>query len=161
MHAAMSRLLIFETDHWRVSHRNDARYPGYLMVSSREQHADLHALSLDALKELGPVLKRAESLLRSAYRPFKVVFYKLGFSAGFSCHFHVAPVTADLLAEIARHPDYADDPDGNDAILFLSRIYCERELTATESRDMENTVERLKQLHAIMEPDNDPPAPAR
>jgi diadenosine tetraphosphate (Ap4A) HIT family hydrolase len=140
----MSRHFIFETDHWVVSHRRDARYPGYLMVSSREPRSDLCDLSLDALEELGPVLKRTEDLLRSAYDPFKVVFYKLGFSAGFSCHFHVAPVTQDLLAEIARHPNYADDPDGNDVILFLSRVYCERELTEKESRHMDSVMGRLR-----------------
>lgn len=146
--------LIFETDHWLVSHRRDARYPGYLMVSSREQHADLCKLSLHALQELGPVLKRTEELLHSAFAPFKVVFYKLGFSAGFSCHFHVAPVTQDLLAEITGHPDYADDPDGNDVILFLSRVYCERELSGEESRHMEGVMERLRQSPSAQHPVN-------
>lgn len=139
-------LLVFETDHWQVTHRRDARYPGYLMVSSREQHADLHELSTESLKELGIVLKRTEELLRAAYRPLKVLFYKLGFSPGHSCHFHVAPVSADLLAEIKAHPDYDDDPDGNDAILFLSRIYCERELTVTESQNMTVVVGKLHRM---------------
>ncbi|MFA6232101.1 MAG: hypothetical protein WC617_18330 [Rhodanobacter sp.] len=116
------------------------------MVSSRSACADLYELDHKSLKELGPVLKRTEMLLRSAYSPRKVVFYKLGFSPGFSCHFHVAPITPTLMEEIRVHTSYADDPDGNDAILFLSRIYCERELTEAEARQMELTVNELRNM---------------
>jgi diadenosine tetraphosphate (Ap4A) HIT family hydrolase len=140
----MSPYTVFEADHWLVGHRQDSRYPGYLMVSSREPKADLGELSSEALQELGFILKRAEQLLHSLYAPCKVIFYKLGFSSGFSCHFHVAPVTRQLLAEITTHPDFTDDPDGNDAILFLSRVYCERPLTEHESTDMRNVIDQLR-----------------
>lgn len=142
--------LIFETAHWRVGHRRDSRYPGYLMVSSREQQPDLCHLTADALMELGPVLKRTEDLLRAAYNPFKVLFYKLEFSPGFSCHFHVAPVTQALLDEVAQHPRYDDDPDGNDVILFLSRVYCERELTQAESDIQTSAIANLISIHEAM-----------
>jgi len=142
----VSHPLIFEADHWLVSHRRDSRYPGYLLVSSREQQAELHALSYGALLELGFVLQRAEQLLRAAYNPLKVLFYKLGFSAGCSCHFHVVPVTAELLDEVARHPQYDNDPDGNDVILLLSRIYGERELTDAELTSQAAAVEHLRSL---------------
>jgi hypothetical protein len=105
---------------------------------------DLHELDVDALLELGPVLKNAELLLRTVYSPFKVIFAKLGFSNGFACHFHVAPVTNTLLAEIASHPDYADEPDGNDTMLFLSRNYCERALTLQEQERIIGTVSMLQ-----------------
>lgn len=141
-----SRHLIFEADHWLVSHRRDSRYPGYLMVSSREQQAELHTLSYAALLELGFVLQGAEQLLRSAYNPLKVLFYKLGFTAEFSCHFHVVPVTAALLDEVARHPQYDNHPDGNDVILFLSRVYGERELTEAELATQAATVKHLRTL---------------
>ncbi len=146
----MNPYTVFETDHWRVSHREDARYPGYLMVSSHEPKSDLGDLGVAALQELGLVLKRTEQLLHSVYAPCKVIFYKLGFSSGFSCHFHVAPVTPELLAEIGAHPHFADDPDGNDAILFLSRIYCERPLTASESADIRLVIDTLKSAAARM-----------
>ncbi|URX61222.1 hypothetical protein KR767_14175 [Luteibacter anthropi] len=142
----MTEHLIFRTQHWSVSHRRDARYPGYLMVSSNSQSADLSDLDGASLAELGGVLKHVELLLRRAYMPFKVVFYKLGFSPGFSCHFHAAPVTESLVAEVSQHPDYANDPDGNDVILFLSRVYCERELTADESRQQAEVVQWLRRL---------------
>jgi diadenosine tetraphosphate (Ap4A) HIT family hydrolase len=140
----MTSYTVFEGNHWLVGHRQDSRYPGYLMVSSRESKADLSELTTDALQELGPTLKRAEQLLQSVYAPYKVIFYKLGFSSGFSCHFHVAPVTRRLLTEIKENPDFTDDPDGNDAILFLSRVYCERSLTDVELIDMRNTISQLK-----------------
>ncbi|POZ61269.1 hypothetical protein [Chromobacterium alticapitis] len=142
----MSALRIFETDHWQATHRRDARYPGYLILSSKQQAAELHQLSGAALQDLGGALKKAEILLRQAYLPYKVVLYKLGFTSGFSCHFHVAPITASLLDEIKAHPDYAEEPDGNDAILFLSRIYCERALTEQEEMALQATAQSLRRM---------------
>ncbi|UPT39564.1 hypothetical protein [Pseudomonas amygdali] len=79
-------------------------------------------------------MKTSERLLAKVYSPYKVMFYKLGFSPGLNAHFHVAPVSKDLLAEISKHPGYSDNPDGNDALVFLSREYCERPLTAGEAK---------------------------
>jgi diadenosine tetraphosphate (Ap4A) HIT family hydrolase len=149
----MTSHLIFETEHWLVGHRRDSRHPGYLMVSSREQQSDLCHLTSEALMELGSVLKRTEELLRAAYNPLKVLFYKLGFSPGFSCHFHVAPVTQALLDEVIRHPQYDNDPDGNDVILFLSRVYCERELTRVEADIQSLAVANLVSLHNVRHTD--------
>ncbi len=56
----------------------------------------------------------------------------------------MAPVTSELLAEIIAHADFTDEPDGNDAILFLSRIYCERPLTDNESVAMDLVVEKIR-----------------
>ncbi|CAM3371141.1 hypothetical protein BZK31_18515 [Pseudomonas floridensis] len=140
----MTELGIFETKHWLVSHRRDARYSGYLMVASVAPAADLGDLNDAALAELGGVLRRTEQLLMRAYEPRKVVVYKLGFSTGFSLHFHVAPVTEALLAEVAGHPAYASEPDGNDVILFLSREYCERVLNAEETAIQAGEVVRLR-----------------
>jgi len=138
--------LVFTTDHWRVAHRKDARYPGYLIVSSRHESSELFCLPDEALAELGSTLSRTEKILRQAYAPFKVIFYKLGFSAGFSCHFHVAPVTRELINEVAQHVGYDNDPDGNDAILFLSRVYCERQLSGLEYAAQKKTIERLRSI---------------
>jgi diadenosine tetraphosphate (Ap4A) HIT family hydrolase len=142
----MDPLVIFATAHWVVSHRADARWPGYLIVGSRAQQPELCDLDDDALSALGGVLKDTEMLLRRAFAPHKVTFAKLGFSPGFSCHVHAIPVTAALLAEIAAHPGYADEPDGNDAMLFVSRIYCERALDAAEASRLAATVAMLRSL---------------
>lgn len=140
----MDELEIFANAHWTVSHRRDARYDGYLMISSVTTASDLGDLSDDALSSLGLMMKTLERLLTTVYAPYKVVFYKLGFSHGFNVHFHVAPISQDLLAEISRHPDYCDHPDGNDAIMFLSREYCERPFRAEELEKQRLAVRLLK-----------------
>ncbi|MCY1390385.1 hypothetical protein D3C76_150590 [compost metagenome] len=140
----MDELSVFRNPHWQVTHRRDARYDGYLIISSAEAASDLSDLGNEALSSLGLVMKTLELVLKKAYSPYKVVFYKLGFSPGFNVHFHVAPVSQDLLEQISKHPGYADDPDGNDAIVFLSREYCERPLTAEETQKQLAAVRLLR-----------------
>ncbi|KJH78449.1 MULTISPECIES: hypothetical protein [unclassified Pseudomonas] len=151
----MDELRVFNNTHWTVTHRRDARYDGYLIISSEETASGLGGLSHEALASLGPVMKAVELLLTRAYAPYKVVFYKLGFSPGFNVHFHVAPVSEALLAEISNHPGYSDNPDGNDVIIFLSREYCERSLSADEKEKQLSAVRRLKDCfdQACPEPD--------
>lgn len=151
----MDELRVFNNTHWTVTHRRDARYDGYLIISSEETASGLGGLSHEALASLGPVMKAVELLLTRAYAPYKVVFYKLGFSPGFNVHFHVAPVSEALLAEISNHPGYSDNPDGNDVIIFLSREYCERSLSADEMEKQLSAVRRLKDCfdQACPEPD--------
>lgn len=139
---------IFQTEHWRVSHRRDARYAGYLMVSSIAPASGFSDLGEPALLAMGGVLRRAEQLLEQAFAPLKVIVYKLGFSPGFDLHFHVVAVNRPLLAEITDHPGYADEPDGNDVILFLSREYCERPLNEAEQESQHLAVVRLRMLAA-------------
>ncbi|MGY4495453.1 hypothetical protein [Pseudomonas sp. TE3610] len=129
----MDELKLFGDGHWIVTHRRDARHDGYLIISSEEEASELSDLSGDALASLGLVMKRLERLLVKVYAPCKVIFYKLGFSQGFNVHFHVAPVSDGLLKEISSHPSYSDHPDGNDAIVYLSRELCERPLTTAET----------------------------
>jgi diadenosine tetraphosphate (Ap4A) HIT family hydrolase len=147
----MDPLVIFATGHWVVSHRDDSRWPGYLMVSARAATPDLSGLDDDALSEFGRVLRDTELLLRRAFAPYKVIFAKLGFTPGFVCHVHAIPVTAALLAEIAAHPGYADEPDGNDALLFVSRVYCERPLDEKELPQLAATIAMLRASHADAE----------
>lgn len=97
-------LLVFETHFWRVTHRRDSRYPGYLIASSLCKGCELSELEEGALKELGGVLAKAEGVLLKAFAPYKVIVAKLGFSKGFSCHFHLIPATANLMNEISSHP---------------------------------------------------------
>ncbi|KPY08520.1 MULTISPECIES: hypothetical protein [Pseudomonas syringae group] len=140
----MDELRVLSNTHWIVTHRRDARYDGYLIISSQETASDLSDLSDEAMSSLGLVMKTLERLLAKVYSPYKVMFYKLGFSPGFNAHFHVAPVSEDLLVEISKHPGYADNPDGNDAIAFLSREYCERSLTADEVEKQLSAVNLLR-----------------
>ncbi|MGI9280548.1 MAG: hypothetical protein ACR2PX_13120 [Endozoicomonas sp.] len=139
---------IFETDCWAVTHRRDARYPGYLIVSSKHEGRDLGDLPGETLIELGAVLARTECLLKSYFKPFRVISTKLGFSNGFSCHFHMLPVSHELLEEIRSHPSYTNEPDGNDVLLFTSREYCERSLDKKETKRQYETVCELKKYCA-------------
>ena len=139
--------MVFKTEHWVVSHRKDSRYAGYLIISSKDEVNELHKLSNQTLSELGTVLEITEKLLILAYTPYKVAVAKLGFSSGFNCHFHIIPVTCSLLQEIREHQKYTDDePDGIDAMLFICREYCEREITQEEQRSIDNTVKSLTNL---------------
>ena len=141
----MPKLTVYETQYWVVSHRRDSRYPGYLMVSSREEVSDISSLSDCALVELGRVLSRMEGLLKSVYSPYKVITAKLGFSPGFSCHFHMLPVSRDLIQEVTEHPEYSNEPDGTDTFLFANRTYCERSLTEYEYETIETAVNTLRE----------------
>lgn len=136
-------LTIFETLHWIVTHRKDSRYPGFLIVATKSTALEISALDAQALTELGPVLAKAEKLLLSFYNPHRVITAKLGFSAGHACHFHMLPVTLDFLKEIVDHPNYADDPDGNDALLYASREYGERPLNDLQLTQQLETVKEL------------------
>ena len=140
---------IFETPYWVVSHRADSRYPGYLLVSSREAKPDLCELSAAGLLEVGSVLSNTEILLRSVYASSKVIFAKLGFCGGLACHFHAIPVTHKLLAEISSHRNGAAEPDGNDAMLFVNRVYCERDLTPPEQAEVLHNVSILRRAATL------------
>lgn len=136
---------IFETDHWAVSHRRDSRYPGFLIVGSKSDVVEISGLSQQALSELGHVLAKTESLLISYFKPYRVITAKLGFSVGHSCHFHVLPASTEFLKEIESHPGYANEPDGNDALLYASREYGERDLTQKECELQNHTIKELRE----------------
>lgn len=90
------------------------------------------------------VEKTKTVLLRVCYHPFRVITAKMGFSAGYSCHFHIIPVTQQLLEEVIANPRYSKDPDGNDVLLFTSREYCERDLSLEEHSLQIKAVEYLR-----------------
>lgn len=141
-------LTIFETPNWVVTHRKDSRYSGALIIASKNSVSEISALSDISLSELGTVLARAEKLLISYFNPYRVVTAKLGFSTGYSCHFHMLPVSMDLLNEIITHPNYTNEPDGNDCLLFASREYGERDLTEDELEVQLEVVKSLRE-HAL------------
>jgi len=143
----MNPFTLFETNHWTISHRTDSRYPGYLIISSREETLDISALTKASLAEMGDVLAETEQLLTMVYNPYKVITAKMGFTKGFSCHFHMIPVMPTLLDQIAAHSGYAKEPDGIDAMLFICREYCERSLNETEMQTMDNTIALLRKKY--------------
>ena len=50
-----------------------------------------------------------------------------------------------LLSLRFRHLYYSNEADGNDAIMFLSREYCERPLTAAELEKQRLAVSALRE----------------
>lgn len=119
--------VIAERQHWLINHRIGSTYSGYLMVASKQNVDEVRKLCADALREMGEVLAEVEHALHAAYKPYKVIFSKLGFTPGFNCHFHMAPVYYWVLEEIKSHPNYSNEPDGNDAMLYINREYCENQ----------------------------------
>jgi len=145
---AQNELMIYETSYWTILHRSDSMYLGYLMVSSLETVSDVCGLSSDSLRELGKVLQITEKLLISVYSPHKVIMTKLGFSKGFSCHFHVLPVSHSLLNQVTEHSHYTNnEPDGVDALSFINREYCDKRLTQRQYEDMVREVIMLREQY--------------
>jgi diadenosine tetraphosphate (Ap4A) HIT family hydrolase len=141
-------LEIFKTDYWLICHRIDSRYPGYLMISAREDASKISELTKAALNEMGDILARTEKLLIKVYQPFKVITLKFGFSKGYSCHFHMIPISSSLLDEIKENPNYtSDEADGIDATLFINREYCEKLLTAEERQNIIQEVLKLRNYY--------------
>lgn len=143
----MDRLVIFELEYWQVTYRKDARLPGNLIVSAKSDHPNLSDLNIRGLEEMGKTLATVETLLNRCYNPYKVIFAKLGFSSGYGAHFHAVPISSELLNEIIDHPDYSNEPDGNDALLYVSREYAERNLTEHECNAQDEEVSRLKNAY--------------
>lgn len=144
----MDRLVIFELEYWQVTYRKDARLPGNLMVSVKSDQPNLSDLNIKALEEMGKTLATVETLLNRCYNPYKVIFAKLGFSSSYGAHFHAVPISSELLNEIVNHPDYSNEPDGNDALLYVSREYAERSLTEQELKAQNEEVSRLKAAYS-------------
>ncbi len=136
---------IFETNYWSVSYRRDSRYPDFLIIGAKGEGKEISSLTKEALAEMGSVLAKTERLFLSYFKPYRVVTAKLGFSSGFSCHFHMLQVSSEFLKEIEAHPSYTNEPDGNDALLFASREYGERALNNKEQREQFETIRKLKE----------------
>ncbi len=143
-----SELIVFETAHWVCNHRMDTCYPGYLIIESRAGEAELAKLRPDSLRDLGRVLALAESTILRHLKPVRVMMSKLGFTPGYSAHFHMIPVYSWALDELNADPRYAvTDADGLDLSLFVSREYCEGDRPLPE--DSPNIVELVEALRCL------------
>lgn len=140
---AHQQLLIFETRHWRVSHRMDSALPGYLMVGTTTEGAELSDLTAEALTELGPVLATAQDMLKASLQAKHVYIGRYGHSSGYPVHFHVIPIYPwvealfwqddryRLLQGLAERVD--GETDGAELTLFVWREFCERTVPPTIS----------------------------
>ncbi len=129
--------IVHETAHWRVNHRLDTDYPGYLMVASTDLAAmSLSQLNGEALAELGPILANAVRILEDNLNPKHVYVGRYGHDKQCNVHFHVMPIydwAIDLYYADKRYSilnQFNRDPndDGIDAAnmtLYIWREFAE------------------------------------
>lgn len=131
------RFHVAETEGWLVNHRINSALPGYLMVSSKVFANDLADLTSGALSELGPLLAKVQTALKSVLEAERVYIGRYGHTPGYPIHFHVIPIyrwVEDLFWNDARYrvlETFADGPgetatDGAEMTLFVWREFCER-----------------------------------
>lgn len=146
---------IFETEHWRISHRIDSALPGYLMVGTTTAGAELSELAAGALTELGPVLATAQDMLKSVLQARHVYIGRYGHMPGYPIHFHIIPVydwVERLFWQDARYRQlqgFAETVDGRtdgaELTLFVWREFCERAVPpAISGPSVAAVIERLR-----------------
>lgn len=126
------------------------------MISSKMDTNDLSNLSEAALKELGPLLAKAQDVLKRKLGAQRIYIGRYGHSAGYPIHFHVIPIydwVEELLWKDSRYrvlQNFADGPgetptDGAELTLFVWREFCERaEPPSVEGRSVHETIELLR-----------------
>lgn len=151
------RFHVVETDGWLVNHRVNSALPGYLMISSKLDTNDLSDLSEAALTELGPLLAKAQDVLKRKLGAQRIYIGRFGHSPGYPIHFHVIPIYAwveELFWKDSRYrvlQNFADGPgetptDGAEPTLFVWREFCERALPPqVEGRSVPQTIELLRE----------------
>ena len=137
--------VLLETEHWVVNQRMDSHYPGYMIVGAKEDSFRISCLSDSALESLGRVLSAVEKRIYQRLSPEIVIVNKLGFSKGFSCHFHLIPIYRWVYKAIKKHENYnVNEPDGSDFTLFVSRQYCEgNDPLPSGAETVESAIEKL------------------
>jgi diadenosine tetraphosphate (Ap4A) HIT family hydrolase len=131
------RFIISEYRHWCLNHRIDSALPGYLMLVSKLPGDDLSQLPDIALTELGPLLAKVQSTLRTKLKPVRIYISRYGHSPGHPIHFHLIPVYSWVerlfwhdkryrLLEKFAEKDRQTGTDGAELTLFIWREFCER-----------------------------------
>ncbi|MDQ0133426.1 diadenosine tetraphosphate (Ap4A) HIT family hydrolase [Neorhizobium galegae] len=151
-------LHVFETPHWLVNHRTNSALPGYLMIGSKRFADDLFELADEALLELGPLMAKAQKVLRQNLNAERVYIGRYGHSPGHSIHFHVIPIYAWVEALFWQDERYrilntfAEGPsetatDGAELTFFVWREFCERLVPPPiQGPGVAEVVERLRDV---------------
>lgn len=130
-----SESLIYEAEHWRVTHRLNSALPGYLMIGSKVATTALYDLPPEAHAELGKLLARTQ-LAVHGLQPRRIYMGRYGHEPGWPIHFHVIPIygwVEDLFWRNANYrvlrtlsdPAQEYGPDGAELTLFVWREFCE------------------------------------
>jgi len=102
----MDELLVFETEHSRISQARDFRVAGYLIVEPKAKCTGLADLDSDQGLDLFGCLARAEALIEEILAPERIYILKFG-EENPQVHFHVVPRTQTI-----ERAYLADVPDG-------------------------------------------------
>lgn len=149
--------LIFEAEHWLVTHRLNSALPGYLMVGAKTMTSDLSGLSTEALRDLGPFLAKAQAAVEGLAAR-RVYIGRFGHDSGWPIHFHVIPIYtwveemfwADAryrLLETLADPSIEPGTDGAELTLFVWREFCERkDPPPIPGPSVTETISRLRKL---------------
>jgi diadenosine tetraphosphate (Ap4A) HIT family hydrolase len=95
--------IVFESEHWRVNQRVDAKLPGYLMMAPKDPAAKSFAtITTAALTEMGPVLAKVTRAIEENLRPQHFYVGRYGHMSGNNLHFHIIPIY-NWMAEAFRN----------------------------------------------------------
>jgi len=131
------KFILYETHYWRVNHRVDTGFPGYLMLAPKDPNATaIDALPSEGISELGRVLAKTLRVLDEALHPERTYVNRYNHTPGFNIHFHIIPLytwVKDLFLRDMRYqtlrqfynPQFGTDPDGHDLTLYIVREFCE------------------------------------
>ncbi len=91
--------IVFESRHWRINQRVDAKLPGYLMMATKDPNTvSFSTIAREALVEMGPVLAKITSVIENNLHPQNLYVGRYGHMGRHNLHFHIIPIY-DWVAE--------------------------------------------------------------
>jgi diadenosine tetraphosphate (Ap4A) HIT family hydrolase len=85
--------IVFESPHWRINHRVDAKLPGYLMMAPKDPNAvSFYTIAPDALIEIGLIFAKVTRAIEDHLHPIHLYVGRYGHTGGHNLHFHIIPV---------------------------------------------------------------------
>ena len=120
---------VYESAHWRLKQRGDAKLPGYLILATKNREADsLHSLPTEAKEELGLIQAKAVHALENSLGARLAYVSRWGHMPGIVPHFHIIPLYPWVEDAYVAHPKYGHaNADGPMYSLFITREFIESE----------------------------------
>jgi len=99
--------VVFESLHWRINQRVDAKLPGYLMMAPKDLNAvSFSAIAAEALIEMGPLLAKVTKAIEKHLHPLHLYVARYGHMGGHNLHFHIIPVYGWVAEAFRNDPRY-------------------------------------------------------
>jgi diadenosine tetraphosphate (Ap4A) HIT family hydrolase len=126
------KFIVFESPHWRINQRVDAKLPGYLMMAPKDPKAvSFSTIVPDALVEMGPVLAKVTRVIEDHLHPAHLYVGRYGHMGGHNLHFHIIPVY-NWMAEAFRN----DSRYRALKQFYTPGVYCSGEDTGFDGAEM-------------------------